>query len=88
MREAAEVAEIQTILCHVLQSSLGTSVPKGLWAPQGHRLNVFSFCIPRIWHKPFIHAGWLAGLVEERIYLKRHFTSGFDMLGLLPININ
>ena len=64
MREAAEVAEIQTILCHVLQSSLGTSVPKGLWAPQGHRLSVFSFCIPRIWHKPFIHAGWLAGEID------------------------
>ena len=28
-------------------------------------------------------AGWLAGLVEERIYFKRHFTSGFDVLGLL-----
>lgn len=24
----------------------------------------------------------------ESIYFKRHFTSGFDVLGLLPININ
>lgn len=70
MREAAGVAEIQTTLCHVFQSSLGTSVPKGLWAPQGHRLSLFSFCIPRIWHKPSIHAGWLGGWIDRWIRRK------------------
>ena len=30
----------------------------------------------------------LAGLLEKRIYFKRHFTLGFDVLGLLPTNIN